>query len=463
MRAMLLLSLTAIPAVAAEAPKVGVVGYWQGTLSVGALDLRLGFDLTRKWGVLRGTMDSIDQEVRGLPIASVDFTDRTLTMKIPRIGANYSGKMADDGKTIAGEFEQTGKHAMTLTRTDGPLKLNRPQHPTKPYPYVEEAVKFDGGAKDVTIAGTFTKPKGEGPFTAVILISGSGPQDRDESILGHKPFLVLADHLTRNGFAVLRYDDRGVGQSTGNFGKSTSADFAADARGAMAFLKARADVKRIGLIGHSEGGMIAPMVAAEDNEVAFIVLLAGPGTSGRDIIIAQARLLAKAGGADAKALDRLTKLQTRLLDAVMKESDAAKTKAAVEKVLMDLKSELPEDERKELAKGEAAIKAQTPILTTPWYRFFLAFDPKPTLAKVKCPVLAVNGSKDLQVPCKENLEGIAKALADGGNKDVTTREFADLNHLFQKATTGLPAEYGMLEETFSPAVLEAVTEWIKKR
>jgi pimeloyl-ACP methyl ester carboxylesterase len=397
--------------------------------------------------------------VKGIPIEKVEFADGKLTLKMPAMKSEYIGKMQSDGDSIKGELEQGAKYALDFKRTDKPVELIRPQHPKKPFPYAEEDVTFDSKAKDVKLAATFTKPKGDGPFTAVALITGSGPQDRDESLMGHKPFLVIADYLTRRGIAVLRYDDRGIGKSTGKFSTSTSKDFADDAAGAVTYLRSRKDVGKIGLMGHSEGGMIAPMVAAENPEVGFIILLAGPGTPCDELMIEQGQLIVKAMGGGEKALTRQKEIQTKLFALAKKGADAEQLKNA----LTELEKNLTEDEKKEAAKTRAATNAQVSQLAGPWFRYFLNYDPRPTLEKVKCPVLAINGDKDLQVAPKENLEAIEKSLKAGGNKDATTKEFPGLNHLFQPCKTGLPSEYGRIETTFAPEALELIADWIAKR
>lgn len=339
----------------------------------------------------------------------------------------------------------------TASAEDPKPAPNRPQLPRKPYPYLEEEVTFPSRAKDTVLAGTLTKPKGDGPFPIAVLITGSGPQDRDESLMGHKPFLVLSDHLTRKGIAVLRYDDRGTAKSTGDFARSTTADFADDAAGAVAFLKARKDVNRIGLIGHSEGGIVAPMVAAGSADVAFVVLLAGPGSTGEEVLIAQGQMLVSAMGGDEKMLAAQKSIQQKMF-AVAKAKDESAKKAAE----ADLESGLSGPEK-------AAIRGQMARVTGVWFRYFLTHDPKPNLGKVKCPVLALNGEKDLQVPFRENLESIGKAVRGGGNADVTTKALPGLNHLFQPSKTGLPAEYATIETTFDPAVLELISVWIAER
>jgi hypothetical protein len=296
------------------------------------------------------------------------------------------------------------------------------------------------------------------------MITGSGPQNRDEELLGHKPFLVIADHLTRNGIAVLRYDDRGTAQSTGDFRTATSIDFASDAEAAISYLKTRKEINplKIGLIGHSEGGIIAPMVAASSKEVAFIVLLAGTGIPGYRIMLMQQELIARASGKSESEIQKSRKINTEAFDIILKSDNTDDLSTELTRFLED---QLAKDPVAEIPAGMSQadfIKAQVDQMTTPWMLFFFKYDPAPTLEKVRCPVLSVNGSKDLQVPPKENLEAIKKALKKGGNKKVNTIEFDGLNHLFQECQTGSPDEYAKIEQTFSPRALDEITRWILK-
>ena len=296
----------------------------------------------------------------------------------------------------------------------------------------------------------------------MILISGSGAQDRDETIFQHKPFLVLADYLTRRGVAVLRVDDRGVGGSTGSTSKSTSEDFAGDVRAGIAYLKSRPeiDAKRIGLIGHSEGGLIAPIVAASSRDVAFIVLMAGTGLPGDQIMIMQGQLIAKVMGADQKALEKQKDMQSRLFEILRTETNREKASGLMREALKKIMNEAATDEKKAVGDIDAFIDSQVAKVGSPWFRFFLTFDPRPTLAKVKCPVLALNGEKDLQVPPKENLAEIEKAVKKAGNTRVTVKQLPALNHLFQTCKTGSVAEYGVIEETIAPAALKVIGDWV---
>ena len=345
-----------------------------------------------------------------------------------------------------------------------PTRAPRPQEPKRPFPYVEEEVTYENRPAGVKFAGTFTRPRGTGPFAAVLLITGSGPQDRDEAVFGHRPFLVLADYLTRRGVGVLRVDDRGVGGSTGNTMEATSEELAADVLAGLEFLKKRADVnpRRIGLIGHSEGGLIAPFVAVRSPDVAFIVMMAGPGLSGEEILYRQGAALLKSTGADERKLARQRSLQERLFTVVKRETDRARAEKALREVIREESAKLSDEEKKGMGDLAAVAEGQLDMVLSPWFRFFLMYDPRPTLMKVRCPVLAVNGEKDVQVLPRENLAAIGEALKAAGNKDYTVKELPGLNHLFQTCRTGALAEYSEIEETIAPAALEVIGDWVVK-
>jgi pimeloyl-ACP methyl ester carboxylesterase len=302
-------------------------------------------------------------------------------------------------------------------------------------------------------------PRGKGPFPVALLITGSGPQDRNESLLGHKPFLVLADYLTRRGIAVLRVDDRGVGGSTGSVPDSTTENFAADVMAGIEFLKTRKEIdpEKIGLIGHSEGGAVASMVAAQNGDVAFIVLMAGMGLTGEEILYLQGAMIMKASGASAGQLAKQRATQESMFKILKEEKDPA---TAEKRLHEELSRNLTEEAKK---KSEQAIAAQIKRANTPWFRYFLTLDPRPALRKVKCPVLALNGENDLQVPATENLREIEAALKAGGNKDVTIVSLPKLNHLFQTSETGSMSEYAKIEETIAPVALKTIGDWVLKR
>jgi len=335
----------------------------------------------------------------------------------------------------------------------------RPQEPKRPYPYREEEVTVENSAAGITLAGTLTEPDSGGPFPAVVLITGSVPENRDEEVFGHKPFLVLADYPTRQGIAVLRCDDRGVGKSGGDSQNATTADLATDALAEFEYLKTRKDIdpKRIGLLGHSEGGTIALIVANEAPDVAFVVLMAGPGLPGDSVSMLQSRLVAKAEGAADSTLASNAVAQRVLLDLAKSNLDSA---ALVAKLKPLLKQAMTEMIRADTGTMDKAVDQQVKQVLTPWFHYFLNYDPGPALAKLRQPVLATNGSKDVQVAPEKNLAVIEAALEAGGNKDYLVKELPGLNRPFQTANTGGVCEYARIEETISPSALKVIGDWI---
>jgi pimeloyl-ACP methyl ester carboxylesterase len=468
-----LAALVATSLPAADEPKAekasvqGAEGIWEGALKVGAIELRLIVKITKnKDGSLQGTMDSIDQGAKDIPIDTVTFKDDKLELVLKKLAAKYEGEFNKERTELKGEWSQGGaKLPLNLKWTKEATVLKRPQEPKKPYPYKEEEVVVEHAKAGVKLAGTLTLPKGPGPFPAAVMISGSGPQDRNEELLGHKPFLVIADYLTRRGIAVLRVDDRGVAKSTGKFAEATTQDFADDALACVAFLKDRReiDARHIGLIGHSEGGLIAPMAAVQSSDVAFIVLLAGPGLPGDEILYTQGQAILKAMKVPAEGLARQRRLQEGMLAVAKAEKDSAVAEKKIKEFLEKEIAALPEEERKEAEKLKGALDAQVKQVLSPWFRYFLSYDPRPTLRKVKCPILALTGEQDLQVLPKENLGEIEKALKAAGHADFTVKELPKLNHLFQHCETGAPSEYGKIEETFAPQALELMGDWILER
>ncbi len=432
-----------------------ITGPWNGILKVPGKQLTVVFHISKNDTGYSSTMDSPDQGAKGIPTTSTYFENSALKITASNLGLEYEGTLAGD--SIIGTFKQGGM-SFPLNLTKGKIEKNtviRPQEPVKPYPYYSEDVTFKNNKADVTLAGTLTLPQKEGMYPVAILITGSGPQNGDEEIMGHKPFLVISDYLTRNGIAVLRYDDRGVANSTGDFKTATTADFASDVESAISYLKTRKEInaKKIGLIGHSEGGIIAPMVAAKSKDVDFIVLLAGPGLPGDKLMLLQKKKIERAMHIDEKEISKGQKIFSGAYRIIL-ESDTSDT---------NLKNKLNTYFKQSFDNKlpEEQVKATTNQITTPWMIYFLKYNPVPTLEKVKCPVLAIDGEKDLQVP-PENLVAIKTALEKGGNKNVTTKLFSNLNHLFQKCKTGLPSEYSQIEETFSPVALDEITKWIKK-
>ena len=453
-------------AVAAQVPTPHVEGNWLATLEVSGLKLRLVLRVEKSASGYAAKFDSPDQGATDLPIDSIALDGNKLSFSAAKFGISYEGTLSETGDEISGTFKQgAGSTPMIFKRVAEVAKLNRPQDPKKPYPYDEQEVSYRNEKDNVKIAGTLTLPRGGGPYPAVLLITGSGSQDRNETIAGHHPFLVLADHLTRNGIAVLRVDDRGMGGTDLGSLSVTSENFAEDVLAGVNFLKQRKEIdpKMIGLIGHSEGGMIAPMVAARSKDVSFIVLLAGLGQRGEDVIYTQTELIHKAQGTPADTLAHIVSLSRRINAIVKTETDEKRIEQRINEEIAAYCGALSDEQRKSLEPVARDIKAFIPMYKTPWYRYFIMFDPQPVLKNVKVPVLALNGEHDLQVAWKENLELIAADLKAGGNADVTVQAFPGLNHLFQTSPTGLLSEYNQIEETISPEVLKTVTDWIQRR
>jgi fermentation-respiration switch protein FrsA (DUF1100 family) len=434
-------------------------GNWLGTLEVSGIELRVVFKISENaGGGYSATMDSPDQGAKDIPVNKVSIENNQFMLEVNLIEALFEGEIKEESKRIEGVWRQGGVSLpLVLKQTYEVIERIRPQEPKKPFPYDEEEVFYENKKTGIKLAGTMTLPRTKEPVPAVLLITGSGPQDRDETLLGHRPFLVLADDLTRRNMAVLRVDDRGVGGSTGDILSSTNEDFAQDVLSGVEFLKGRKEINpgQIGLIGHSEGGIIAPIVAARSADIAFIVLMAGTGLTGEEIIYLQSELIAKAMGAFDAQIRQNRTLQEKIF-AILKSGEDV---GAVEKALERLLEE--ETASVHIAMvSKSQVEAQRGTLLSPWFRSFLTYDPRPALMKVKCPVLAINGEKDLQVPPKENLGAIGEALKAGGNEKVTILELTGLNHLFQTAETGLPIEYGRIEETISPSALEIIGNWI---
>lgn len=427
-----------------------ISGTWDGVLKVQGAQLRLVFHINKTGTGYTSTMDSPDQGAKGIPVAATGFENSTLALSIPNLGIEYEGILGED-HVINGNFKQAGQSfPLSLSKSEETEKLNRPQEPVKPYPYHEEEVSYENKEAAIKLSGTLTLPQKEGVFPAVILISGSGPQNRDEELMGHKPFLVLSDHLTKKGMAVLRFDDRGVGASTGDFKTATSVDFSKDVEAGIQYLKTRKEIDRqkIGLVGHSEGGLIASMVASASKDVSFIVLLAGTGIPGDQILLSQQKLIGSASGMDQNALMKNEALNKGAFEIVKKSGNDGQLRTDLTEYLK--KNGIP----------DSGIASTVDQLTSPWMKYFIQYDPSLALETVKCPVLALNGEKDLQVSPKENLEAIKNSLAKGGNKKVTVKEHPGLNHLFQESKTGLPTEYAVIEQTFSPTALSEISNWI---
>lgn len=425
-----------------------VVGAWSGILKIQSHELRVVFNIAVVADTINVTMDSPDQGAYGIKTDKATFVDSTLTINVKSLNVGYSGKLKADNK-IEGVFRQ-GISMLPLVLTPGIVaKRKREQDPVPPYPYREEHIKFENSTDNVTLAATLTMPSEGSGFTAVVLVSGSGAQNRDEELMNHRPFLVLADYLTRRGIAVLRYDDRGVGESSGNFAKATTLDLARDAHSAVKYLATRPEIanNKIGIIGHSEGGIVAPIVAAENpQDVAFIVMMAGAGVSGDSIIIMQSALISEASGMSKKDIDGARQINRAVFEMIKNSTPRDTIYNYMRRVLPEL--------------DEKSLQNQLTSIMSDWFRTFIALQPSEYIEKVKCPVLAINGELDLQVPYNENLEAINRALKSGGNANFKTIALPKLNHLFQECETGLPTQYAQIEQTISPIAMQTIGDWI---
>ncbi len=459
-----------------------IAGDWSGTLKVGATSLRIIFHIAASGSGYTATMDSPDQGAKGIPVSAVEFDGTNLNLTLASVGGSYTGILDASGQAIKGSWKQSGMSLkLDLARsTHGQSvqpapKSTAPSAPTQtqsqtPAAFTTRNVAFDSSAPGVRLAGTLTFPKGPGPFPAVILVTGSGPQNRDEEILGHKPFLVIADYFAQRGIASLRWDDRGVAASTGNFQTATTLDFADDAQAAIDFLAAQPGIndKELGVVGHSEGGLIAAILGARSTartqgpRLAFLVLLASPGVRGDQLLLMQNAALGRASGMTEAQIQEANAVNSKLYSIAISKGDQATLRARIIDTLnrtIDEASGLSQAQ-KDAQRARVAVEADQ--LLTPWIRTFLTLDPAEYLKQVTLPVLALDGTKDLQVPSTENLATIAEALKSGGNNAVTTVDFEGLNHLFQHATTGLPSEYGMIKEDFAPEALKTMGDWILK-
>ncbi len=427
-------------------------GDWSGKILIQGFPLTLDYHISKNENGFTATMDSPDQKSFGNKVKEVIVDGNEINLNFPEY--KIFTKLNYKNDSLIGIYAQFGKnYPLSLSRKTGESKgINRPQEPKAPFEYQIEEVKFKNTKEKITLAGTLTYPNGDGPFPTVILISGSGGQNRDEELFYHKPFWVIADYFAKNGIATLRYDDRGIAQSEGSFATSTSEDFADDAKAGIDFLKThpKVNASKLGIIGHSEGGMIAPMVAAGDTSIGFIILLAGPGIPIDELMILQNNEVSKAAGVTESIIKENAALNQKCYAIIRSEKDLAKAKSKLKKLLSKNKM------------SESDIQNTIHLVCSPWFRYFIQYDPKISLEKVKCPVFALNGDKDIQVTAKENLAGIEAALKKAGNKDYKVKLVENKNHLFQTTQKLGIDEYFENEETFAPDVLKLMLDWINK-
>ena len=439
-------------------------GSWAGALKIQGMELRIVMNIRfNESDSMIVTLDSPDQGVNGIPTSNVQVREDSIFIYCRKISGKFMGRITRDPATFDGTWSQSVLSLpLVLKHLEKKFTLNRPQEPKPPFPYQIREVIFPNRAAGLDLAGTLTLPENKEHAPAVILVSGSGPQNRDEEIMGHKPFWVLADFLTRNGIAVLRYDDRGCGKSGGVYKTASTLDFATDAEAAFDFLKTQPgiDTLRIGIAGHSEGGIIGPIVASRRPEIAFLVLMAGPGFTGEQILYQQSALISRAEGANEKSVEEGLALSKQIYSILKKTGDNEKASEKITRIYRsyDKKHSADSGYRK---MSDEMISMQTETLTGNWFRCFLTLDPQEYLTRVTCPLLAIAGSLDLQVPPQENLRAIESAMILGGNVRYQIKELPGLNHLFQTAVTGSPSEYGKIEETFAPSALELILQWIR--
>jgi pimeloyl-ACP methyl ester carboxylesterase len=446
---------------ATQAP-ASAAGQWSGHISLPPGPLNVGVTLTPgAAGVWTGTIDIPAQGANGVPLVNITVNGSAVSFVMDGVPGDprFAGTMSADGQTITGTFTQ-GPASLPFELKRGALTYARPQEPRAPFPYRTEDVSYRNDAADITIAGTLTVPQGAGPFPAVLLISGSGAQDRDSTLFGHKPFLLWADTLTRRGFAVLRVDDRGVGGTGAGSAPPTTLDFAGDARAGLTFLASRpeVDAKRLGLVGHSEGANIAAMVAADDPRVRFIVMLGGTGVPGDQVLLRQFEALVRAQGAPQDIIDWQLAIRRRVFEHLRAEKGQV-DEAARGKLIAGLPP-MPGTGAVEPSQGLATALFQS---MNPWLEYFMVTDPRDSISRVKVPVLALFGELDLQVVPAQNEPAVRAALEAAGNTDVTVRVMPRLNHLFQTAKTGANTEYEQIEETVAPEVLTLVADWLVER
>jgi pimeloyl-ACP methyl ester carboxylesterase len=454
MKAILIGTAAALAMLAPQANAEDAQGYWTGNI---ANSVRVVVQFNKPAdGRWEATL-SVPAQNLVTKVDDVVVTPDQVGFTLPRLKASYKAAWNDQTKSWNGTWTQGRPAPLNLTRTT--LDASKPKRPqeeeiaARAPVYSSSEVNFDNDAAKVRLAGTFTVPQGKGPFPAVVLVHGSGPINRDGEVFGHKIFLVLADYLSRQGIAVLRYDKRGVGQSSGSRNEATTVDLATDAEAAVRFLRSRpeVDVRHIGVIGHSEGGLVAPLLASRDSALGFVVMLAGPGIGGGRLLVEQLALSSRARGVPEPMIARDRLLHQALFAAMVAEPtlEGATGKARLIMEDAERKGELP------AGAGKSLIER----FGTPWFHALLGYEPAPVLKTVRQPVLVLNGERDLQVPAAMNLAAIRAALQD--NPQAVVKEMPALNHLFQTAKTGAGAEYAEIEETFAPAALETIGSWIK--
>ncbi|MBR4562477.1 MAG: alpha/beta hydrolase [Bacteroidales bacterium] len=428
-----------------------IEGYWKGQIDLGTLKLEMAFDIKAIENGYSATLDVPAQGTFDVPVDETTFQDGHLQLTMSVMDANYFGTPKDG--VIEGGFTQRGMtFPLNLVKAEKKeQKKARPQDPLPPFNYHIEEVTFVNEKEGNTLVGTLTIPQGEGPFPAMVLVSGSGQQDRDEELMNHRPFWVIADYCALHGIAVLRYDDRGIGGSKGEVENATTMDFSYDAEAAFDYLRNRKEINasQVGILGHSEGGVINFMVAARRPEVAFLVSLAGPSVNGIEVLKEQQKAILKASGMSEEAVQFNSNTNAQMFDII----ETSNSREEADSLLRNL--------LKGWGYNEELTEQTIGQMASPWMYYFLKYDPAEAIVKTNCPAMLLNGSKDLQVIASQNLPAYEKIIAEHGKTNLTLRELPDLNHLFQHCDTGSPNEYFEIEETISPEVLEMIVGFVK--
>ena len=423
-----------------------VTGVWYGVLKVQGQELAMSFDVKKDVDLYSATISVPQQGMKNTLVKTTTFNNDTLTFEIPQLSFVYKGVVTKD-ESIKGSFIQFGQeYPLALGREKTFEDAKRPQEPKPPYPYLSEDIKFKNEEAGINLAGTITIPKEKGKYPAVVLVSGSGSQNRNEEVFDHKPFLVLSDYLTRNGIAVLRYDDRGFAESEGDARTATTADFATDAMAGVRYLKSRKEIdsRNIGIIGHSEGGIIAFMLAAKEKDVAFVISMAGSAIQGDSILILQNEAAGRGYGMTEEALEGARAMNRAIYDVLLYTDEEKEMEGKLTSIL-----------------GESPnAKAQIKQMLSSWMRFFLKYDPATDIRNIHIPAFVLFGGKDVQVLAEPNAEAFKNNIPST-NKKTEVKIYPDKNHLFQNAVTGMGSEYQQIEETINPEVLQDIVGWIK--
>lgn len=456
-----------------NASSQNVSGNWQGNLHINDNEIPIVFHIKKDaFNKLSAVFDSPSQKAFGIACNDVKLKSDSDIISIQIISGFYAAKLINKDSLDGVWHQGKGSLPLGLIRTSDTssfIEHKRPQTPLPPFPYLSIDTVYKNADNTMQYGATFTRPFSGNKFPTVILITGSGKQDRDENIFGHKPFAVIADYLTKNGIAVLRIDDRGMGKTSGDYETSTIADFAKDVETGIQYLKSRSDVdtKKIGLIGHSEGGIVAPLVAVGNKEVAFMILLAGSGVKGSEINDFQNIYPLQKTGTNKDVIKKFLVLHHKLRSISINSKNAIDYDSTVSKIFLDWKKNQSEETLKELIRNSdeetiRSLQYNYSSFKTPWWNFFLNYDPSIALQKLSVPVLALNGEKDVQIEPKSNLAAIESALKKSKSKNFKTMEIPGLNHLFQHCLRCTVDEYAELEETFAPEILKIMGDWLNK-